>query len=138
MPVYDTGERRRPAEPGQVLIVEDEPQQRDALVRAFRDAGLVALAVPDAFQAFEALRRQDYAAIICDIKMPAQSGVTFYDQLEERLPTLASRVIFVSAYVDHAEVREYLAATGQPFIQKPYDVFALIRTVRDVMERVGR
>jgi CheY-like chemotaxis protein len=118
-----------------VLVVEDEPNQREALVRTLSGVGMTVHAVSNGIEAFDALRTEDYHVVVCDIRMPQQSGLTFYDQLEERFPHLAGRVIFVSGFTGDPETRQYLERTGQPFIQKPYDLEQLIDTVTRVMEK---
>lgn len=127
--------RRVPADPNRVLIVEDEPAQQRALVKAFESAGITAKIANNGIEAFVALRAQDYSAIVCDLKMPDQSGVAFYGQLEERFPTLASRVVFVTAWAAEPESHEFLEKTGQPYLAKPYRIDELVTTVKQVMEK---
>jgi CheY-like chemotaxis protein len=128
---------RAPAESDTVLVVEDDPGQRDALTRMFELEGLKVVAVGNGLEGLEKVRAHDFLAIVCDIRMPETSGFGFFDQLEESYPHLASRVIFVSAYTADPEIEDYIRRTGQPFIGKPYDVHALIATVRKVMEKAG-
>lgn len=131
----DRREQRRRAPDNVVLVVEDDRPQQEALARTFGLAGLTVESASNGLEAFEALRQQDYRAIVCDIRMPGQSGPVFYDQLEETFPHLAARVIFVSAYADDPEMRDYLLKTGQPFFRKPYDVTALLETVQQIMRK---
>lgn len=128
-------EHRLPPDPNVVLVLEDEPAQRDALARLFGISGLEVRGVSNGLEAFEALRAKDYLAIVCDIRMPELSGPTFFDQLEEIFPHLTRRVVFVSAYADEPEIRAFLVRTGQPFLRKPYDVNELVDLVRAVMKR---
>ncbi len=130
-----TGERRIPADAFSVLVVDDEAYQREALIRVFTGAGLAVLAVPSAMDAFEALRVRNYRAIVCDIGMPDQSGLTFYAQLEERFPNMAARVVFVTAHAGNPDIRATLERTGQPFFPKPYDVNELVKTVKLVVRK---
>jgi CheY-like chemotaxis protein len=132
------GAPRLEAGASEVLVLEDEPAQREALARAFWVAGLTVRGVSNGLEAFEALQARDYRAIVCDIRMPEQSGPTFFDQLEEAYPHLTRRVVFVSAYADDPEVSTFLVRTGQPFLKKPYDVSELVALVRQVMHRPFR
>jgi len=127
--------RRNPAEPDRVLIVEDDAAQQRALIRLFGQDGITAAVASNGIQAFEALKDTDYAAIVCDLRMPDQSGFTFFEQLEERFPNMASRVVFVTAFADDPDAQDFLENTGQPVLGKPYDVHALIATVRQVLKR---
>lgn len=128
-------QHRTPAEPNRILIVEDEPQQQRALKRAFGQMGISATTASNGIEAFDALRSQDYAAIVCDLEMPDQSGFAFFEQLEEMFPSLASRVVFVTAWAQEPDARDFLEKTGQPVLGKPYEVFELVETVKRIMQR---
>lgn len=127
--------RRTRPEGRSVLVIEDEPPQREVLLQSLSAAGLTVTTVSNGLEAFEALRTQDYRAILCDLRMPGQSGFAFYDQLEEIFPHLAGRVVFMSALHIDPEIREYLDRTGQPFIQKPYNLKELVATVTRMIEK---
>ena len=127
--------RRNPVADKAVLVVEDEAPQRDVLTRVFTAAGFEVKCVTNGLEAFEALHAHDYHAILSDLRMPEQSGFTFFEQLEELFPHMASRVIFMSAFAHDPEVQSYLERTGQPFFQKPYQLKELIRTVNEMTEK---
>jgi CheY-like chemotaxis protein len=130
-----SGKRRALPKERSVLVVEDDAGQREVLVLALTAADMKVRTVSDGIEAFEALRNQDYRAILCDLRMPRQSGFTFYEQLEEMLPHLAARVVFLSAYAGDPEVRAYLERTGQPVIQKPYRIRQLVDAVNRTLEK---
>lgn len=129
------GERRKPPKGRSVLVVEDDPQQREVLILMLTAAEMNVRTASDGIEAFEALRSEDYRAIVCDIQMPRQNGMTFYALLEETLPHLAGRVVFLSAYAADPDTRAYLERTGQPIIQKPYFVRQLVETVNRIIEK---
>lgn len=128
-------EHRQPAQRNRVLIIEDESAQRRALSKVFRRAGIEATLTGNGLEAFRELRAQDYGCIVCDIKMPDQSGVSFFEQLEMVFPPLASRVVFVTAWADEPETSAFLAQTGQPVLAKPYEVQNLLSVVQKVLTK---
>lgn len=116
-----------------VLLVEDEPAVLKAVGKLLRTAGHTVTHTADGLEAFAALQRGGLDAVVCDIRMPSLGGVGFYEQMEERYPTLAGRTIFVTAFADEPPVRRFLEQTGQPFFGKPFQPPALLAEV----ERIG-
>jgi len=86
-----------------VLIVDDEPLARNALVNivsARKDVDAVETA-EDAVAALERLQEEPFDVLLLDIEMPETSGIEMLDNLVKRsLPVPA--VIFVTAYSQHA------------------------------------
>lgn len=114
-----------------VLIVEDDDAVRRAHAKILERAGLEVVAVQDAITAFEQLSDREFAAILCDINMPTLTGSSFFEQLEERFPQAAGRVVFVTGLAEDPDTREFLEGTGQPFFGKPAEPEALIAAVKD-------
>ena len=94
--------------------------------------------VDNALAAFEALQTTQFGAILCDIQMPGLSGMSFFEQLEEQLPQVASRLVFVSSFVDQHDIHEFLVRTGQPFLSKPSTRKELVDAVSQMIERCRR
>jgi FixJ family two-component response regulator len=89
-------------------------------------------------EAFDQLRGSvPIRAILCDVDMPMLNGTGFFEQLEEILPEMASRVVFVTGHADEPEIRKFLEQTGQPFLGKPTDSNQLVDAVRQMVERSG-
>jgi len=86
-----------------VLIVDDEPLARNALVSIVstrKDVEAVE-AADDAFAALDRLQKEPFDVLLLDIEMPETSGIEMLDNLMKRnLPVPA--VIFVTAYSQHA------------------------------------
>lgn len=112
-----------------VLVVEDDSSGRRAFVKLLNRAGYRVRAVNNGAEAFDALFDADYRVIVCDIRMPELSGRGFYEQLEATFPHLARRVLFVTAYAADPEIHRFLTNSGQPFLEKPYDVEEFNRRV---------
>lgn len=113
-----------------VLVVEDDRANREAFSRILTRAGFEVEGAENGLDALDRLATETYQAIVCDISMPLLSGIGFYEQLEEGSPGMAGRVIFVTGYADDPRVREFLKRTGQPIIQKPVELPALVEAVQ--------
>ena len=105
---------------------------RNGMIRVLEHAGFGADAVPNGLAGLSAARDGTYAAIICDLRLPFLEGHDFYTQLQEHLPHLTGRVVFVTGWAKDEKAREFLESTGQPFLGKPYEINELMDAVRKV------
>jgi DNA-binding NarL/FixJ family response regulator len=71
--------------------------------------------------------------VLTDVVMPGMSGRTLADQLRNRCPGL--RVLYMSGYTDDAIVRHGMLEPGLAYLQKPFRPDALVRKVREVLNR---
>jgi PAS domain S-box-containing protein len=118
-----------------VLLVEDEARVRGLTAAALRKRGYV---VVEAGCAEEALRARaalpgPIDLLLTDVVMPGASGRVLAERLTASDPTLA--VLYMSGYTDDAVVRHGLLSAEVEFLQKPFAVDALLRTVRRVLDR---
>ena len=121
-----------------VLIVDDDEGIRRAHSKLLERAGFKVSSVDNAMAAFEALQTIQFGVILCDIQMPGLSGMSFFEQLEEQQPQMASRVVFLSGFVDQHDTHEFLVRTGQPFLAKPSTREELVDVVGQMIERTRR
>lgn len=117
-----------------ILVVDDEQDARVTITSALEGEHEVMLFESGA-QALAAVReRQDVDVIICNLMMPAMSGVDFFETLELELPELTSAVIFTTgaAFTDAAAA--LLARTQCPVLRKPLALDVLERLVAETLE----
>ncbi len=103
-----------------VLIIDDET----ALARALARRLGASYQVDTAATALEAFRRIDahvYAAVVCDLHMPDQSGTAIHRAVAERSAELAARFVFTTG-TDPAgdEMHARALATGCAVLEKPF------------------
>ena len=118
-----------------VLIIDDDQLVLRAYQQVLERYGFDVTAFDNAFSAFAEFDKSDFHAIACDHKMPYLDGKTFYEQLEQSFPTLASRVVFVTGWAGEPEVGSFLHQTGQPVLLKPVEAAELIRVVKAMASR---
>jgi CheY-like chemotaxis protein len=119
-----------------VLVVDDDTGVRDAFGRVLRHAGFEVTSAVDGVNALLLLAGHDFDVIVCDYKMPDLGGQGFYEQLEEKFPGLAGRLVFVTAYAEDPGIRGFLEQTGQAVLGKPLDPKVLVQEVRSVAAKV--
>ena len=86
-----------------VLIVDDEPLARTALVNILAERNDIEVAdtAEDAVEALSKLDRRSYDLLLLDINMPELSGLELVDRLQRREGEVPS-VVFVTAHDEHA------------------------------------
>jgi len=81
----------------------------------------------DGAEADEMLSRDEYDAILLDLKMP-NSGVELIRKIESRNPALLKKVIVVTGAMD--ELHKIAGMPLYAVVRKPFEVSALLETVR--------
>ena len=119
----------RPGERLSVLIVEDEP----LLLRAYkrRLGNEFDLEVADhGAEALEKMLRANYDVIVCDLMMPGMSGPELFHSVVEARPGFERRFIFVTGGAFGADATRFVAAATVPILDKPVDMAALSRAIK--------
>lgn len=117
-----------------ILVVEDEDVLASAMGEALQEAGVKVDIAGDGEEALARIRKGGYDAVICDLKMPRVSGMVIYRAIAAATPSLARRVIFVTGDVAAtAGAERFLAETGCRWLEKPFRIGELLRTVRETL-----
>jgi two-component system nitrate/nitrite response regulator NarL len=101
-----------------VLVADDHPLYREAVVRAVRgrpDFELVAQA-GDGREALEAIRADRPDVAVLDVEMPSLRGVDIVEALQR--DGLATRVVLLSAHLDSDTVYEAVASGVAAYLSK--------------------
>ncbi len=116
-----------------VLVVEDDPDVRAAVVEMVEDLGYAVeeAANPDA--ALVVLKRRDVDLLFTDVVMPGTMKST---ELAERARVLQPRikVLFTSGYSENAIVHHGRLDDGVQLITKPYKRDQLARRLRQLLD----
>ena len=117
-----------------VLIVDDDRQVRERMVRVLVAAGAVVGAVADTEAAIRFGETAQFGidVLITDLAVPQLGGLALVQRLRPRYRSLA--VIVASGLADAAAACE---RAGAAFVRKPFSTTDLVGTVRRVLERRG-
>jgi CheY-like chemotaxis protein len=110
----DDGARRT------VLIVDDEAEIREALSEILVGARHRVVAAASGREALEHMAKQRFDVILTDIRMPDVDGRALYDEIQRRWPAQAGRVVFITGDTLTSTLREFVARSGRPVIEKPF------------------
>jgi len=107
------------AEKGIVLILEDNEKILDINRRILEKDGLVVLTAQTIAKARELIKIAVPDVAVLDIMLPDGSGLDFLEELRE---VSGAPVLFLTAKAKRADVLAGLAAGGNDYITKPYDI----------------
>ena len=125
---------------GKVLVVDDEPSILRAVSRTLGRSHEITTAT-DGDEALELIRkmRGGFDAVITDVQMARLGGIELYQQVEQELPRLAERFVFMTGGVFPAEIEQFLRGLGARVLRKPFDPEFLRRAIdaRVALSRVA-
>ncbi|HVW27942.1 MAG TPA: response regulator [Polyangiaceae bacterium] len=138
--------------PVDILLVDDEPRNLDALEAILSDPGYRLLRAEDADVALRLLLDHDVAAIVLDIKMPGVSGFDLARIIKNTKRFRETPIVFLTAYmVDDQDVIAGYGAGGVDYLTKPVnpqilrhkvavfaDLFRKTRELADVNQKLAR
>ncbi len=102
-----------------LLLVEDDPINREVAQMLIEDVGLRIDLAEDGVVALEKVRQQDYALVLMDMQMPRMDGVQATQAIRQ-LPNRQSLPILAMTANAFAEDREQCLAAGMnDFVSKP-------------------
>jgi DNA-binding NtrC family response regulator len=113
-----------------VLVVDDDPVVRRSMARTFRRHHVTT--AENGRAAAAEIERHKPDVIISDLKMPEMDGFELADQIKERWPDLANRIVFVSGTNSQIE-RARTEAPSQPLVMKPVNSHELEARIAEVL-----
>jgi len=116
-----------------ILIVDDEQSIRETLKEILLYESYEVEEAEDGKKALSLIKKFNYDAVLCDIKMPEMDGMELLDKAAEIVPELP--FIMISG---HGTIETAIEATKKgafDFISKPPDLNKLLITVRNATEK---
>jgi DNA-binding response OmpR family regulator len=119
----------------QVLVVDDDFEVRDLLLRTLERDGHHVVAVATTSEARRALSAQSIEVIVLDLALPDGSGIALCSELRATLNAVP--VLMLTAHSDVPERVRSLDAGADDFLAKPFAVAELRARVRALGRRQG-
>lgn len=113
-----------------VLLVEDDPGLRQAVVRGLTKAGFLVAAVGSRREALESASQLAPDAVVMDVLLPDGRGPALADEIRQQEGRGALPVLFVTAQTP-AAIRDSLFPA--PVLFKPFTYRQLVASVRELV-----
>lgn len=118
-----------------VLIVEDNPDFHDFLVRELGHVYNKVLSAEDGVQGALLAEEENPDIIVSDVMMPRMSGTDMCRRLKENIATSHIPVILLTAWsTDEARTEGYKAG-ADAYIAKPFDMEVLLSRISNLLEK---
>lgn len=117
-----------------ILILEDEDVVREFARRALTNHGYQVFPASNASEAMMIFEREggQFDLIFSDVVLPDKSGVKVVNAFLNMNPKI--RILMTSGYTDKKSQWEVICERGYAFLEKPYNLHDLIRSVRKTLE----
>lgn len=119
-----------------VLVVEDEPAQREVLAYNLQAEGFRVETAPDGDEALILVEEVQPDIIVLDWMLPGTSGIEVCRRLKTRTETKAIPIIMLSARSEEVDRVRGLETGADDYVIKPYSVLELMARVRTQLRRV--
>lgn len=104
-----------------VLVVEDDPATRDAVVAMLDELGVTEIETAnDGKQALEALEHRKFGTLLLDLMMPGVDGYEVLRALRSGTHKRPDRVIVMSAHALPTELNGLIELGADAFMPKPF------------------
>ncbi len=118
-----------------LLIIEDDRDAAEYIVRAFREVGHVAEHATDGEEGLALAQSGDYDVLIVDRMLPRRDGLSVIGALREA--GQATPVLILSALGQVDDRVKGLRAGGDDYLPKPYSFSELLARVEALARRRG-
>jgi CheY-like chemotaxis protein len=121
-----------PAPGRRLLVVDDETAMRSAISTFLTTLGHTVTAASGGVEARALLEANEYDVVLLDLRMTDLGGDTLYEELRDRDPRHARRVVFVTGDVQSDQTRRFLERAGRPVVGKPFQLDDLATVIAGV------
>jgi two-component system cell cycle sensor histidine kinase/response regulator CckA len=117
-----------------ILLVEDEEKVRESALKALDKCGYSVIPARNAKEALEIFKKEkgNFRLVFSDVVLSDKSGI---DLVEEMLKIHSNvQILLTSGYTDHKSQWPLIRDKGFYFLQKPYTLTDLLRSVRTAID----
>jgi DNA-binding NtrC family response regulator len=115
------------------LIVDDEEDFRETLVKRLTKRGLKVSGAESGLRALEMLEAEAYDVIVLDVKMPGLDGIETLREIKKKSPL--TEVILLTGHASMESGIEGMKSGAFDYIMKPVNIDDLLEKMRQAFER---
>jgi two-component system nitrogen regulation response regulator NtrX len=116
-----------------ILVIDDEKSIRSTLKDILEHEGFTIELAANGAEALELFSKNQFDAVLCDIKMPGMDGIEVLEKIQETLNDVP--VIMISGHGTIDTAVEAIKKGAFDFIEKPPDLNRLLITIRNAMDK---
>ncbi|MGD9731899.1 MAG: sigma-54-dependent transcriptional regulator [Desulfamplus sp.] len=119
-----------------ILIVDDDPTQRDMLQGFLENQGYSALSAANGEEALKIFKEKPVNLALLDNRMPRMTGEELLEQMKLINPLV--NAIMITAYGDISTVIKTMKLGAVEFLEKPVDLSLLIAKIKEIELKIFR
>jgi CheY-like chemotaxis protein len=112
-----------------IIVMDDEPTIVEMLSRGLQAAGYVVESAATKTELLESINREKPAAILLDVGMPGEDGISICRDLRRDEPTSDIPVIIVTAFDDELTRNDAFLFGANAFVTKPFTISDIQKVV---------
>jgi len=126
-----SGDSTKPA----LLVVDDDRSALESLQQIFSGEGFAVRSCASAEEALEAIRAEDFAVVLADLRMPGMDGMDLLKAIKATRPD--TEVVIMTAFGTIEKAVEAMREGAYDFVTKPLKKPLVVRSVTRAAERAS-
>ncbi|MFQ6026151.1 MAG: response regulator [Dehalococcoidia bacterium] len=131
----ETGSANVLARKGSLLIVDDDPSNRDLLARRLKHEGYKVSEAESGHRALEMLERKNFDLVLLDVLMPNMNGYQVLERLKSDDASRHIPIIMLSALDEIDSVVKCIELGAEDYLPKPVDSVLLRARISACLEK---
>lgn len=120
----------------QILVVDDNPDNRDVLIRRLKRLDLTdVVQAADGIEALEAIRSTTFDLVLLDVMMPRMNGIEVLQTMQSEGRLDDTPVVMISAASEIDTVVRCIELGAEDYLPKPFNPALLAARVKAVIEK---
>jgi PAS domain S-box-containing protein len=116
----EAAEEEAPSSPGLAcLVIDDEKEVGELIADVLRHAGFKVALAQSGEEALERLKKETFAVILSDLKMPNMDGRRLFKHISDNFPAEVGKLAFLTGDTISPDAQAFLRATKRPYLEKP-------------------
>lgn len=107
--------------PGNVLVIDDEPEVLRVVGRFLEKSGFKVTTADSAEKGLELARKSLFSAVVMDVELPGMSGLGAIEEMRKHCAV----VILMTGHADAELAKDATLLGAQALISKPFDLEGL-------------
>ncbi len=129
------GSSTSPIPTGRILVVDDEPLNREMLLRRLARMGFTTTGAPNGQVALEVMAHEPFDLVLLDIMMPVMDGYETLDRLKADRKLRHIPVVMLTALDEVASTVRCIEAGAEDYVPKPFNPVILRARIGASLEK---
>jgi CheY-like chemotaxis protein len=119
-----------PQHSARILVVDDDPHNRDLLARRLERQGFETEMASDGIDALRRIDSEEFDLVMLDVMMPGMNGLEVLERVRRTRSLSALPVILATGLADSEDAVEGLSRGANDYVTKPFEFPMVIARVR--------